>query len=324
MNLFKLGFAALAVTTSFAAQAGSIWFFGDSLSDTGNLNILSQSAGGPPRPDPADGPYQPGQYTDRNGFVWSAQFAQSLGRPGDAAPAWPRAAGGAGGNNFAVAAARTYDVAGGVPSTGTQVSTYLALTPSSSAQDLFVLMIGGNDLAQFATGQSTVNMAAVTANLKTQIQLLAADGAKHFLVADMPNVADTPVFQGLEVGNPGIQAGARSLRNQYNGLFYAMINELSASIAGVDIDILRFGALDTFDFAGNGITNTTSPCFAVPRIAANVGICNSYLYSDSFHPTARAHSFIAAEALRAVPLPSTLALFGLGLFAVAAMRRKSV
>ncbi len=323
MNVFKFSFAALAVTTSFAAQAGSIWFFGDSLSDTGNLNLLSQSNGGPPTPNPTDGPYQTGQYTDRNGFVWAAQFAQSLGRSADAAPAWPRARGLAGGNNFAVAAARTYE-AGGIPSTAAQISTYLALTPNSSAQDLFVLMIGGNDLAQFVTGRSTVNMATVSANLKTQIQLLAADGARHFLVADMPNVADTPVFQDLERANPGVQAGASALRTQYNNLFYAMINDLSATIANVDIDVLRFGALDTFDFAGNGISNTSRPCFEAQGVVANVGICNTYLYSDSFHPTARAHSFIAAEALRAIPLPGTLALLGLGLLAVGGLRRKSV
>jgi outer membrane lipase/esterase len=136
---FLSKFAAIAaITLSVQAQAGSLYFFGDSLSDTGNLSLASGGA----FPDRSL-PYAPGQFTDNyGGGVWAAQFASLYGQATAARPSL------AGGNNYAWASATTGN--GNVPGLAGQVATYLdplaGPAGNSQASDLFAIVIGGNDL----------------------------------------------------------------------------------------------------------------------------------------------------------------------------------
>ena len=73
---------------AFGSPFTSLYFFGDSLTDTGNVlnatSTLNRNTFGliPKQPT---APYAPGRFT--NGAVWAEQVAARLDRPGDASSA---------------------------------------------------------------------------------------------------------------------------------------------------------------------------------------------------------------------------------------------
>jgi outer membrane lipase/esterase len=310
---------ATAVTLGFsvAAHAGSIYFFGDSLSDTGNTS--AKFGGAVPVVTPGT-PYEPGQYTNdtaANTGVWSSQFAARMGASAIRSTA--------GGTNYSYAGAKTYDSAG-IDGINTQVSTYIAaFSTTSSANDLYVIMIGGNDVgAGLVSGDPGLAIQQGLTNIATAIQRLYADGARHFLVANMPDVAATPFVRSQ---GPAAVGGSQFFANAWNTNWTSTMNQLSA-LPGIDLDRLDFTALSSYasvNAATLGFTNTTDTCFVNPTTSppqATLQDCSKYFYSDDFHPTVRAHSVIADFAVIAVPLPGVLSLLGLGLVGLVATRRK--
>ena len=319
MKTIQKLFAVAALSTALNANATGIFFFGDSLSDTGNTQLLLQGLGVPNSAIPTtQAPYANGQYTDAfGGGVWSQQFAARLGTT--AAPSL------AGGTNFSFAGARSYTVTGGVPGLGDQVGFYLTSPLSgarSNAADLFVIMIGGNDIqAALESGNAPAGLATGLANIRSAVGSLYADGARRFLIANMPRADLTPRVQSF---GPGVVAGFKGFEDAWNANFNALIGGLSVGLVGSDIDVLdlaSLGSLTTAQFAAFGITNTRDACFDVAA-GAQMRVCRESQYSDSFHPTSRAHTIISDLAFNAIPLPGTAALLGLGFLGFAALRRK--
>ena len=309
--------AVAALSAALNANATSIFFFGDSLSDTGNTQLLLQSLGVPNSQIPTtQAPYANGQYTDQfGGGVWSQQFAARLGAT--AAPSL------AGGTNFSFAGARSYTNTGGVPGLGDQVGFYLSSPLSgarSNAADLFVIMIGGNDIqAALESGNPGAGIAAGLGNIRAEVGRLYADGARHFLIANLPRADLTPRVREL-----GFSAPFKAFEDGWNAGFNQLIGGLSAGLVGSDIDVLdlaTLGSLSTAQFAALGITNDRDACFT--SVGSLMRTCQSSLYSDSFHPTSIAHTAISNLAFNAVPLPGTAALLGLGFLGFAALRRKA-
>ena len=320
MKTIQKLFAVAALGAALNANAASIFFFGDSLSDTGNTQLLLQGLGVPNSSIPTTQlPYANGQYTDAfGGGVWSQQFAARLGTT--AAPSL------AGGTNFAFAGARSYTNTGGVPGLGDQVGFYLTSPLSgarSNAADLFVIMIGGNDIqAALESGNAAAGLATGLGNIRSAVGGLYADGARRFLIANMPRADLTPRVQSF---GAGVVAGFKGFEDAWNANFNALIGGLSVGLVGSDIDVLdlaSLGSLTTAQFATFGITNTTDACFNVAA-GSQARVCRESQYSDSFHPTSRAHTIIADLALNAIPLPGTAALLGLGFLGFAALRRKA-
>ena len=319
MKTIQKLFAVAALSTALNANATGIFFFGDSLSDTGNTQLLLQGLGVPNSAIPTtQAPYANGQYTDAfGGGVWSQQFAARLGTT--AAPSL------AGGTNFSFAGARSYTVTGGVPGLGDQVGFYLTSPLSgarSNAADLFVIMIGGNDIqAALESGNAPAGLATGLGNIRSAVGSLYADGARRFLIANMPRADLTPRVQSF---GPGVVAGFKGFEDAWNANFNALIGGLSVGLIGSDIDVLdlaSLGSLTTAQFAAFGITNTRDACFDVAA-GAQMRVCRESQYSDSFHPTSRAHTIISDLAFNAIPLPGTAALLGLGFLGFAALRRK--
>jgi phospholipase/lecithinase/hemolysin len=315
----KLMKATLATTLTLAfgasAQAASIYFFGDSLTDTGNTSAAF--GGAVPAYTPGT-PYETGQYTNdtaANTGVWSSQFAARMGASAIRSTA--------GGTNYSWAGAKTFND-GGLPGINTQVSTYIAATSAtSSANDLYVIMIGGNDVgAGLASPDPGLAIQQGLTNIANAVQSLYADGARHFLVANMPDVAATPYIRFL--GTDAIN-GSKFFANAWNAGWTTTMNQLSA-LPGIDLDRLDFTALSTYATANAsalGFTNTTDTCFVSTQpVQPTLQDCNKFFYSDNFHPTVRAHSLIADFAVAAVPAPGALTLMGLGLAGLVATRRK--
>jgi outer membrane lipase/esterase len=304
--------ALAALTALFAGPAAAdgfstAYFFGDSLSDTGNIYTLTLGT------QPV-APYYPGRYS--NGPVWTEYLAAGIGHA-EASKASLQ-----GGNNFSYGGALTGG--GSIPSVLAQVTTYINRPGPADPNALYVVVAGGNDMRAARSGNpANIGAAAVTAtdNLKTALSMLAAEGAKNVLVANLPDLGWTP--EAAALGLTGVSTQAT---DAFNALMGGVVSygtgiglnmsffDLAGLSAAVRTDALTNGG------ATYGITNITTPCGA---FSGSVGIsCNVSQFSDALHPSALSHQFMGAAALAAVPEPATYGLMALGLGVVGFMARR--
>lgn len=318
-----IGLAALAYQSVATAAFTSIVTFGDSLSDTGNLFLASGGA-----QPPAGQPYFNGRFSD--GPLWIEALATGLGRSADASPFL------AGGRNYAFAGART-GTSTPPPGVLGQIGG-LWSQPVADPDALYVIWGGMNDMrdarsafrtasASDAAGRQAAAQAAID-NLYASLGFLASIGARHFLIANLPNLGDTPEAALLDLQFASSDASAR-----FNALIPGLETFVEASL-GLDIDVLDIASLfaairtDALSNGGAvyGITNVTSPCAGF--IGSSGAPCNASLFSDALHPSAQAHALIGRTALGLVqdvqqaPEPGTVALLGLGLAGLAASRHR--
>lgn len=327
---FVLG--TLAALPALAGPYSSMYVFGDSLSDTGNLQILSGGA----FPNPASGPYAGGRFSD--GPLWVESLAASLGVANDAKP-WLL-----GGKNYAIAGARTGAVSnpGDPPGVLAQLGGLWGAAPGTADPNaLYVLVGGGNDMRDGRTafiGNSAAAVAgrqaaaqAAADNLIQALGYLNVAGARHVLVSNLPNLGGSPEAFLLEAnGLTGAVAASRDISNRFNAL---ISNVFDAGVSfGLDMDLLNMagvGDLVVADALGNGgatygITNVSAPCTGFTFSAALGGsACSVSLFSDALHPSAAAHQVIATAALGLVPEPAALLLAATALGALVATRRRA-
>jgi outer membrane lipase/esterase len=211
-----------------------------------------------------------------------------------------------------------------------------------------VVVIGGNDLRDARSanpGNTPADAAARTTaaanavqGLFTSVGLLAQAGARHFLLATMPDLGSTPEAAALNmVGastdvtlkfNTALQAGAALFDAQFMGVTGIDLDIRMADFYGLGQDIIADAT--TNGGARFGITNVTTPCitkgvfsgqyYAPDAVASN---CDSSGNSDDLHPTAKLHSLFGALALStAVPEAPSLPLVAVALAAAAAATRR--
>jgi phospholipase/lecithinase/hemolysin len=311
---------ASATIASMPAQAAfsGVTFFGDSLSDTGN--ILIATGGAIPL-----SPYFAGRFSD--GAVWSDYLAGSLGFA-----AMPSLSGG---QNFAFGGART--------GTDTNPPGLLAQTgglwapslPGGAADPnrLYVLVGGGNDMRDARTAFQTdsaadqagrQSAAEAAALLLTQsLGVLASRGAETVLIGNLPNLGRTPEAAMLGLVDPSTDATMR-----FNALMPSVLAAgASFGLTMRFVDFAGVGNAIFNDATGNGgatygITNITTPCGAF--LPGGGPLCSRSAFSDSLHPTTRVHQLFGEAAMQAVavPEPQTYALFALGLAVLAWRGRK--
>ncbi len=306
---------------SMAGPYSSMFVFGDSLSDTGNL-----IASGAVRPFPFVGPYDGGRFS--NGPLWVETLATGLGLPGQSDMLL------AGGNNYAFAGAETgfwpapsqEQIPGVLLQTiGIWGSTHAAADPGA----LYVVAAGANDLRgvlPLYSGNSAADQAGRQAaaenainNLGTAIGFLASKGARNFLLATLPNLGYTP-----EANLAGAAAAATDAGNRFN----AMVPALLALGSGMGlnmtlVDMAAVGEAVHNDPASFGITNTTAPCVG---FAFSLGdSCDVSAFSDVLHPSAKLHALFGQAALDVldIPEPDALMLVALALLALGFIGRRA-
>jgi phospholipase/lecithinase/hemolysin len=301
----------------------TIYAFGDSLSDAGNLSLATTALGSP---TPVAPPYYQETYSTAvgpvtanvfsNGPTWVQNLSLDLGL-GTLEPS------AIGGNDFAYGGAETGPTPqnAGDPkvqaiSLPSQLEQFQTEDPHPSANALYTLSIGANDILDIlndpslSTQQQTTDVSDAVANEMTFLEGLVSDGAKDFLVMDVPDLGITPeVTQGLANGSDTPSAAldslATNLASEYNADLASQLGTLEAN-DHVNVDVLNAFALTDHALAdptAYGLTNVTTPVWSgnytdasSGTLAATGAAQDQYLFFDHFHPTERGELALAAWA----------------------------
>src|SRR5271165_410507 len=298
----------------------AIYAFGDSLSDAGNLSIAT---GVPGAAEPVSPPYYQEKYgaisgnVFSNGPTWAQNLSIALGL-GALAPSLT------GGTDFAYGGAET----GPTPqnandpeiqaiSLPAQIVQFQAEVPRASANALYTLSIGANDLLDIlstnglTTQQQTTDVNDSVANEISFVKQLVSDGAKTLLVLDVPDLGKTPdVMEGLVNGSntpsAALDAEASQLASEYNSALTSQLGTLATA------DTLNVHVVDAYSLVDNaiadpapyGVTNVTSPVWSGNYTSSRSGTLaatgaaaqDQYLFWDHLHPTEAGHQAIAEAA----------------------------
>jgi phospholipase/lecithinase/hemolysin len=273
----------------------TIYAFGDSLSDAGNISTATMHA------IPA-APYVNGEFS--NGPVWVQDLAARLHMPIPTASLQ-------GGTDFAYGGAET----GQDPLHTTnpadlpaQLAQFVAADPNPQPNALYTLSIGSNDVLDAASTYSAnpaaanADVAQAVANETAFVAGAAAHGAHDFVILNVPDLGRTPY--ATEHGAAYAQA-ASALSAEYDTDLNASLTKLAAD------DHLDLHIVDTYTLLDQGIahpqdfglTNVTQPVWTGTYDNPSSGTLNAtgaaqagYLFFDNLHPTATGHEILAAAA----------------------------
>jgi outer membrane lipase/esterase len=307
-NVMKPLLAALlagSCLSAHAAHAGSLYVFGDSLSDDGNTIKF-----GIPYPPP---PYSNFRFS--NGNVWSQYFGPLSGLTVSSA------------NNYAVGGAfagplsilgTTYNnlenlpaalgepgFATQLPSFLTQVGEFEATGQKFSSADVVSVWVGANDyfatLALVNAGlepSSAINTAVLTVAEQTAagVSALNALGAQRFLIFNLPPLGETPEFNA---DGPAIVAETNAISAGHNSTLSDFLGGIHGS-TGANIIVVNESQIFSellANPAAYGKTNTTQACITVAAcVTASTAAQNQYVFWDAVHPTTGTHLIIAQYA----------------------------
>lgn len=347
--LLSFWIAGVAVAGPYSAM----YVFGDSLSDNGSDFALSTAlhAAIPSFPVVPGAPADfPGRFS--NGTVAVENLAARLGLPLTPHYLTPPFLGGlTGGTNYAQGGATTgvenASLPGTLPgglSTGfkgvtAELHDYVTSGAVADPGALYVVWGGPNDfihpgataiLPSCVASPSPVVCTGVT-NIVNAVATLAAFGANHILVPNLPDLGEVP---RTIAGGPAAIASAHAASVAFNAALSLGLASLAAPFPGVIVPFDTFGWLDTVVHhpADFGFVNVNAPCLTgsaadatstISATCAAVG-ADRFVFWDDIHPTARAHAILGeAFAAAVVPAPATLALVFVALMMAWSVRRKA-
>jgi phospholipase/lecithinase/hemolysin len=299
-----LSLALLGATAAARAGYTTVYAFGDSLSDNGNL--FAATGGALPQP----GDYYQGRFS--NGPAAVEHLAQGLG---------------ASLVDFAWGGAKTGFTNGALAGTPlemtgirSQVASFQAGLGGGAADGgaLYFVWGGAND---FQYDGYTADVAAnAIGNLVASIQTLYGLGARHIMVPGLADLGATPA--GIASGFAPALTGLSAF---FNANLMATLSALEAGLTGADLIFVDIFAAhhDLIDHPGDhGLTNVTGACFTgyVGIAGTQCSTPDEYLYWDRIHPSAVAHRYLGQAMLLAVPEPASLAMALLGLVALGGLR----
>jgi phospholipase/lecithinase/hemolysin len=261
--------AAFNPTTSGAQERhfNTITVFGDSLSDTGNAAGARFS----------------------NGPVWVEHIARHFGLSVDPASE--------GGTNYAVGGARAYEP-GSPYNLRAQVDRWLRHEPVQHVveRSLFIVYGGANDLLSAVYGHDPVVLAMNAVRiLGTIADDLASAGARHILIANLPDLAKVPAVRQY---GPGVAQIATRTTAGFNEALNQTLNGVEARhnvrILRLDVFSLTERVFSNPEVLGVPGIDLTIPCQNNGRVCSNP---DRHLFWDHVHPTAFAHARLARAAL---------------------------
>lgn len=309
-----------------AVSFSNIYAFGDSLTDTGNVDNTADS---PPINFPI--PFPPPPYYEghfSNGPVWIESLASKLELT--VSPSTK------GGNNFAYGGAEsgTENVLNKDyplifeknPLLGLQqeVQGFIEELPSQGADPnaLYTVWAGAND---YLGGGQTTDTETV-GNLLDAVISLNDAGAKNILVVNLPDLGKIPSTR-----NDPESAFLTALSQQHNSDLALELATLSQG-RGSSINIIPLDVYSTFeaiiaDPEKYGFTNVTESCLNLTTntlCSEEKSVQDQYFSWDGLHPTEAGHDLIAEAAFKAVPEPaSTLGILTFGALGAGSLLKRS-
>jgi phospholipase/lecithinase/hemolysin len=273
--------------------------FGDSLSDDGNSYALT---GGLLPPGPSSSPKGDyGETFDGSGEVFLGRFTDGRNWvdyfPGVAnhfhvqippVSAYFQNPSSENASDFAISGSTSGEHNGlnaKLPSFPAQIGAYLqSLGTKSAAQDLCAIWIGANDLA------AKINPLDTVSNIKGQIALLSAAGAKNFIVMTIPDLSLTPQVKAQKA----VFAARQFVVAVNLGLAIELprfATQHQISITVVEVNAITYPVV--FEPALFGFTNSVDLAYAPlfgPRLVSDP---NHYVFWDGFHPTTQVHALVS-------------------------------
>jgi outer membrane lipase/esterase len=257
---FILALSATSIASSYAnnrSAFSNFFFFGDSISDVGNIKI----------------------YTNAGGPIWVQDLMSRFGLSISPSKF--------GGNDFAYGDALTAgnNVVPNIPSLYDQVNQQIARSPGGELDShaFYSILGGANDIAQFVLsggffgngpGQAAVNMVSVANNLYIH-------GARYILLMNLPEagyLSYPPAARAQVLANVAI----------FNSRLAQQFNDLDYDVVQADLRTLAARALANPTAYGFRTDAPTTPC------PDNAGPCTGYFFAqDGVHPTTDAHHVIA-------------------------------
>ncbi len=295
------GAIALGLAAPASAQYSNIYFFGDSLTDTGSFKPVL--------------PPGTGLFTTNPGPVYPVPFASALGFT--ATPA------NQGGNDFAEGGARVTQLPG-VPNSAptgtaapvaTQVSNYLARGPADP-NALYVIWAGANDITVqlglagaglISPAQAQAGVATAAAELVGQVARLQAAGARYIVVFNLPDVGRTPA--GTASGAAGTLTALSTLFNTTlsSALDQTGIQALRLNIFGLLNEMIANPALFGFSNATALACGATDALLCTPANLVTPNAAQTFVFADGKHPTTAGHALIAQYIEAALAGPQQMA-----------------
>lgn len=276
--------AAVVCASASAASAQRVVVFGDSLSDSGNVNAIT---GGALPGSPL------GRYS--NGLNWADLAFGSN-------PALGFGLGGAptgkvtGYDNYAVGGAFTGsgNLNPALPiGMAQEIATFKALGGKFSATDLVSLWGGANNgFAAVQPGATAASIGAAAGSSAVSqignVQSVIGLGARQILVLNLPDLGATPAL--MAAGAAASQGGSLYTFS-FNAALKDGLTQVAAAAPGVNIvqaDIATAFKVMLANPGAYGFTNTTTPC------GFNGGAaCNGVVFGDLVHPTQAAYAWVA-------------------------------
>ena len=277
---------------------GSLFMFGDSLSDTGNSHADTGRTAHPPFAPIPDDSYGIGGHHYSNGKTWIEHLAKDLGMVTAAKPALRDPNFG----NYAYGGARARDnVVDSKPDLAAQVDAFLAAHNNRAPTDaLYVIQFGGNDLrdALAASNQAetfAIMTAAIT-SIGNNVGRLAGHGATNFLIVNVPNL-------GVAPGVPD------EFRDTVTGLSFLFNTSLANALAPLPQMGHNVYNLDLFGFTSVVAANPTAFGFTTADACLSFGVTNGaickkpdeHVFWDAIHPTKAAQALLCDIARNALP-----------------------
>jgi outer membrane lipase/esterase len=337
MGQLRCAIAALAVALGAAAPAAqaatingatSLWVFGDSLSDTGNLFRETGQVGDPLTT--TGRPYFEGRRS--NGPLWSDRLAEDFATRG-----LPAA-------NFAFIGANGVADTDGIPDLPEQIVLFQQSSAPAvlGTRPVVTLWFGANDVfGGIEVGDSeSAGLAAADAVASAAMQL-AGFGIGDFVIPNLPNLGLTP-FYNLYEGFPFYPPDGRSLATEGTTAFNNAIAARAEMLRGaglnvVEIDIAGFFDRLVADPSEFGLVDAVLPCLFIPGTGGAFGqpddcspeVALERAFYDWVHPNSVVHEGIygivrAEVAPVPLPAPALLMLVGLAGLGFAAQRRARV
>jgi phospholipase/lecithinase/hemolysin len=284
-----------------------MYVFGDSLSETGNSLAITTAANAINPLIPIIPPSSVGYVNGRfaNGSIWLDSLAAKLEL---GLPPISTLAGGASPNgvNFAINSATTGEKntfplpLPGFVGVQEQIAQFTTANASADPNALYIFWAGANDYL----GAQVTEPTEPVANLSNAVEDLYAQGARHFLVANLPALGNTPIAQSQ---GSAVAKALNQVTAGHNFLLSRSLDHLSL-LPEINLKLLDIASL--FERAIQqpsvfGFTNVNSPCLVNSPLfhppSAPISTCSNrdqYLFWDDLHPTSAAHRAIGELAFK--------------------------